>query len=82
MPTPLLIFPLNHNGKLRITLGAGAVTSTLHQVPEGDATPYNCAIDGMEATLLALHEFGIDLSTPAALEAVRTAYDAIDNQHG
>ncbi len=82
MTSPLLVLKLNRSGTQRITLGAGSVTCTLHEAPQGDNNPYNAAIDGMCSTLLALHEAGIDLSTPAALEAVKTAYDAIDNHHG
>lgn len=43
---------------------------------------YNAAIDGLERLVLAQACLGINVQTPAYLEALETAIDAIGNEYG
>jgi hypothetical protein len=42
----------------------------------------NAAVDGLEATLLALASAGVNLDDPKIRDAVQTAMDAIENHYG
>jgi hypothetical protein len=55
--------------------GGGAISSDLHE----DHELYNAGVDGVEALILAHACAGIDITTPAYLEGIETAVDAIAN---
>ena len=56
--------------------GAGSISSDLK---ESDDDLYNAAIDGLESLILAHACAGIDVRSPAYLEGVETAIDAVAN---
>lgn len=62
--------------------GGGTIESNLKEdLPrDGDTIAYNSAIEGLEATLLAMACQGFDLSTQEGAIAVQTALDALTNQ--
>jgi hypothetical protein len=64
-------------------LPCGTITSEL-QMPGRAAAdrPYNAAIDGLEALVLAHACAGIDVTSPAYIEGVETAVEAIVNYYG
>jgi hypothetical protein len=62
------------------TPGAGAITSDVKAPGKTAAQrPYNAAIDGLESLILAQACAGVDIETPAYLEGVETAVEAIFN---
>jgi hypothetical protein len=56
--------------------GSGSIVSDLHE-PETATRRYNAAIDGLEALILAHACAGVDVESPAYLEGIETAVDAI-----
>lgn len=60
--------------------GSGSIISDLRE-PETTANrPYNAAIDGLESLILAHACAGVDVESPAYLEGIETAVDAITNR--
>jgi len=62
--------------------GAFSITSELHEEnpnPDGSDDPYNYAVDGVEALILAHAQAGIDIASHAYIEGIETAFDAISN---
>ena len=60
--------------------GSGSIVSELH-APETTANrQYNGAIDGLEALILAHACVGVDVESPAYVEGIETAVDAIANR--
>lgn len=55
----------------------GSIKSDLHD--KGVGKDYNHAIDGLESLILAHACAGIDIESPAYLEGIETAVDAITN---
>jgi hypothetical protein len=73
--------------KLRLVLGAdlrsygGTIASDLKGPGQTAAQrQYNAAIDGLESLILAQACAGVDIETPAYLEGVETAVEAIVNR--
>ena len=62
--------------------GCGKITSDLKTVTTLKARPFNNAIDGLEALILAHACAGIDVGSPAYIEGVETAVDAIGQHYG
>jgi hypothetical protein len=59
---------------------SGRITSDLKQSAGEDANPeYDAAVDGIEALILAHACAGINVESPAYLEGIETAVDAIAN---
>lgn len=60
--------------------GAGTLTSNL-KVPDNTAgdREYNAAIDSLESLILAHACAGVDVESPAYVEGIETAVDAITN---
>jgi len=65
---------------------AGSISSNLHENGQAESTieealisQYNAAIDGIESMILAHACAGIDISSPAYLEGIETAAEAISN---
>ena len=58
----------------------GKITSELHEKGEGRAL--KAAIDTLEAFILACAVAGINIESPAFLEAVETTVDGITNNLG
>ena len=60
--------------------GSGALTSDL-KAPGKTASDrlYNAAIDGLESLILAHACAGVDVESPAYVEGIETAVDAITN---
>jgi len=58
--------------------GAGAITSDLKSTNVADRL-YNAAIDGLVSLILAHACAGVDVETPAYIEGIETAVDAISN---
>jgi len=61
--------------------GCGKITSDL-KATDATATPFNNAIDGLEALVLAHACAGIDVASPAYIEGIETAVEAIGNHYG
>jgi len=64
-------------------LTTGSLISDLkcpHPVDDEADQAYNDRVDGMEALILACACSGIDVASPAFVEAIETAYDAVSNQ--
>jgi hypothetical protein len=59
--------------------GSGAITSDLHAGQSAADRQYNAAIDGLEALILAHACSGIDVESPAYVEGIETAVEAIAN---
>lgn len=64
--------------------GAGAISSDLHEMPDGNNADgndyrYDGAMDGIEALILAQACAGIDIESPAYIEAIETAVQACAN---
>jgi hypothetical protein len=57
----------------------GTITSNLRQEVNVSDTKYLAAIDGLESLILAHACAGIDISSPAYLEGIETAVEAIAN---
>lgn len=60
--------------------GGGAVRSSLHD--DSDSPEAKGALDGVESLILAHAVAGIDVNSPAYLEGIETAVEAIWNQYG
>ncbi|MBN2579382.1 MAG: hypothetical protein JXB10_10355 [Pirellulales bacterium] len=61
--------------------GSGSITSDLKSPGRTAADRlYNAAIDGLESLVLAHACAGIDVKSPAYLEGIETAIDALENQ--
>lgn len=62
------------------TEGGGEIFSELRQgMDKSEDTEALAAIDGIESLILAHACAGIDITTPAYLEGIETAVEAIDN---
>jgi hypothetical protein len=62
-----------------ISLAKKDIMDETDLVEEDSRERYNSAIDGIEALVLAMGCAGIDLETPAMLEAIETAIDNCAN---
>ena len=63
------------------TPGRGRIFSQLKEpAVDGAAMLFNAAIDGLEALILAHACGGIDVTTPAYVEGIETAVEAVGNQ--
>jgi hypothetical protein len=62
------------------TPGAGTITSDL-KIPGNTAVnrQYNAAVDGLESLILAHACAGVDVESPAYVEGIETAVEAIAN---
>jgi len=60
--------------------GAGSIVSDLREADTAANRQYNSAIDGLEALILAHACAGVDVESPAYLEGIETAVDAIGNR--
>jgi len=58
--------------------GSGTITSDLRTTQSEDEL-YNSAMDGIESLILACACSGIDIETPAFLEAIETAVEGCSN---
>jgi hypothetical protein len=56
---------------------AGTITDDIHE--EYD-THYNSAIDGITSMILAHAVAGIDIESPAYIEGIETAVEAVSNE--
>ena len=72
---------------IRLVFGAdgrsrgGTIASDLHAGGRRPADrPYDAAVDGLEALLLADACAGVDVESPAYLEGIETAVEAITNR--
>jgi hypothetical protein len=61
--------------------GCGRITSDL-KASDATVRPFNNAIDGLEALILAHACVGIDVTSPTYVEGIETAIEAITNQYG
>jgi hypothetical protein len=60
--------------------GCGTITSDLKEIEQGiEGARFNAAIDGLESLILALACAGIDVQSPACIEAIEMAVEAIAN---
>jgi hypothetical protein len=59
--------------------GSGTVTSDLRASGTAANRQYNAATDGLEALILAHACAGVDVESPAYVEGIETAVDAIVN---
>jgi hypothetical protein len=59
--------------------GSGSIVSDLREPKTAANRQYNAAIDGLEALVLAHACAGVDVESPAYVEGVETAVDAIAN---
>jgi len=57
--------------------GSGAITSDLRAAGTAVNRQFNAAIDGLEALILAHACAGVDVESPAYVEGVETAVEAI-----
>jgi hypothetical protein len=57
--------------------GGGSIVSDLHDLDEADNSPYNSAIDALEALVLAQACTGIDITSKEYGEAIEIALNAI-----
>ena len=57
---------------------SGTITSDLHTKQSEDEL-YNSSMDGIESLILACACSGIDIETPAFLEAIETAVESCAN---
>lgn len=58
----------------------GSMTSQLKEPGRGTLVrTFNAAIDGLEALILAYASAGVDIASPAYIEGIETAVDAIGN---
>lgn len=60
--------------------GAGAIQSSLHDA--GESPEAKAALDAVESMILAHAVAGINVDSPAYLEGIETAVEAISNQYG
>jgi hypothetical protein len=59
--------------------GSGSIVSELREPETAASRQYNAAIDGLEALILAHACAGVDVESPAHVEGIETAVDAIAN---
>jgi len=59
--------------------GSGSITSDLRAAVTAADRQYNAAIDGLESLILAHACAGVDVESPAYVEGVETAVEAIAN---
>ena len=59
--------------------GSGAITSDLRAAGTASNRQFNAAIDGLESLILAHACAGVDVESPAYVEGVETAVEAIAN---
>lgn len=59
--------------------GSGSIASDLRAVETAANRQYNAAIDGLEALILAHACVGVDVESPAYVEGIETAVEAIVN---
>ena len=59
--------------------GSGAITSDLRTAGTAANRQYNAAIDGLESLILAHACAGVDVESPAYVEGVEVAVEAIAN---
>jgi len=57
----------------------GSISSDLKEADTEENRDYNAAIDGIEAMILAHAIAGIDITTPAYVEGIETAVEAVGN---
>jgi hypothetical protein len=62
------------------TFGSGSITSDLRAPRTAANRQFNAAIDGLESLILAHACAGIDVESPAYIEGIETAVEAIANQ--
>ena len=55
------------------------IVSSMKEMDTHENKAFNSAVDGLEAIILAHHCAGIDITAPAYLEGIETAYEAIGN---
>jgi len=60
--------------------GSGSIVSDLREPVTAANRQYNAAIEGFEAMILAHACVGVDVESPAYLEGIETAVDAIANR--
>ena len=64
-------------------LGTGTISSDLKEpVRTAADSLYHAAIDGLESLILAHACAGVDVQSPAYLEGIETAVDAVVNHFG
>ncbi|EPW5429255.1 hypothetical protein ACYVOU_002418 [Vibrio cholerae] len=60
---------------------SAAISSNMkEEADDDDSDLFNAAVDGLESLILAHFMMGIDVSNPAYLEGIETAYAAISRQ--
>jgi hypothetical protein len=59
--------------------GSGSIASDLHAAGTASNRQFNAAIDGLESLILAHACVGVDVESPAYVEGVETAVEAIAN---
>ena len=59
--------------------GSGAIASDLRAIGTASNRQFNAAIDGFESLILAHACAGVDVESPAYVEGVETAVEAITN---
>jgi hypothetical protein len=59
--------------------GSGAIVSDLHAAGTASNRQFNAAIDGLESLILAQACAGVDVESPAYIEGIETAVEAIAN---
>jgi hypothetical protein len=64
------------------TPGSGSIVSDLRDPDTAANQQYNAAIDGLESLILAHACAGVDVESPAYVEGIETAVDAIANEYG
>jgi len=62
--------------------GSGSIVSDLRDSETAANRQYNAAVDGVESLILAHACAGVDVESPAYLEGIETAVDAIANEFG
>ena len=60
---------------------AASIQSEMHDVALSSEHPFNVSVDALESLILAQYCAGIDITTPAYLQSIETAYEAIGAQH-
>ena len=60
--------------------GSGSIVSDLREPKTAANRQYNAAIDGLESLILAHACAGVDVESPAYVEGIETAVDAIANR--
>ncbi len=58
--------------------GSCAITSKMKELPETEENAeFNAAVDGIESMMLGHFSAGVELTAPAYLTGIETAYNAI-----